>query len=253
MDFQKIWALIILDFKRMIREPARLFILTLFPVIITLIFGIGFANTPKSDMPGMTVFDYFAPALFGYACIWIILTVSLTLAEDREGGLIKRLNTTPTTSGEFFVSQIVSNTLIAFFQVAIVTVLVLTLGYRPDNGAAGFLLAYVFVGFLAVCSVGLGLITATITKSSNAVSGVAMIFLLPQMLFGANLGIPTTGSFEVIARMMPNYYATNSLYWIFWGAPLTEITIWIQFAILAIISIVVVIIGIQLFKRFGKA
>jgi ABC-type transport system involved in multi-copper enzyme maturation permease subunit len=40
---------------------------------------------------------------------------------------------------------------------------------------------------------------------------------------------------------------------IFNGVPLTEITIWINLIALAIYSIVIVIIGTVIFKRFGKA
>jgi len=74
------------------------------------------------------------------------------------------------------------------------------------------------------------------------------------MLFGsAGMGIPVMESTRLIAMFLPSHYATDSLKMIFMGTPLTEITIWTNLAVLAILSIVIVIVGIQLFKRFGKA
>ncbi len=254
MNLQRTMALLKIELKKVIREPVILFISILFPVALTLLMGLALSGLASSSVPGYSVFDTMVPGLFGYACIWITMTVATTFVDDRELGLLKRINTTRTTSGEFMVSHIISNTLISLLQVAIVAVLSFVLGFRPEGGISGFLLAFVFIGFLSICSVGFGLITATIAKNSGAASGVAMIFILPQMLFGsAGMGIPVMESTQLIAMFLPSYYATNSLKMIFRGTPLTEITIWTNLGVLAILSIVIVIVGIQLFKRFGKA
>ncbi|MHA1239500.1 MAG: ABC transporter permease [Promethearchaeota archaeon] len=254
MNLQRTMALLKIELKKVIREPVILFISILFPVALTLLMGLALSGLDSSSVPGYSVFDTMVPGLFGYACIWITMTVATTFVDDRELGLLKRINTTRTTSGEFMVSHIISNTLISLLQVAIVAVLSFVLGFRPEGGISGFLLAFVFIGFLSICSVGFGLITATIAKNSGAASGVAMIFILPQMLFGsAGMGIPVMESTQLIAMFLPSYYATNSLEMIFRGTPSAEITILTNLGVLAILSIVIVIVGIQLFKRFGKA
>jgi len=213
MNLQRTMALLKIELKKVIREPVILFISILFPVALTLLMGLALSGLDSSSVPGYSVFDTMVPGLFGYACIWITMTVATTFVDDRELGLLKRINTTRTTSGEFMVSHIISNTLISLLQVAIVAVLSFVLGFRPEGGISGFLLAFVFIGFLSICSVGFGLITATIAKNSGAASGVAMIFILPQMLFGsAGMGIPVMESTQLIAMFLPSYYATNSLY-----------------------------------------
>ena len=250
MNLQRTMALVKMNVKKVIREPAYLFLMILFPAVLTLSFGLAFASTPSAT-PGVSQFDFMVPGLFGYACIFIIMTVAQAFAEDREQGLLKRINTTPTTSGEFIGSNIISNMLISLMQVAIVAALTFVLGFRPEGGATGYLLAFVFISFLSVCSVGLGLITATIAKNAGTATGIAFIFILPQMFFGTF--IPVTETTEVIAIFLPSYYATDSLTMIFSGTPLTEISIWTNLAVLAIISIVIVIVGIELFKKYGKA
>jgi ABC-type transport system involved in multi-copper enzyme maturation permease subunit len=122
------------------------------------------------------------------------------------------------------------------------------LGYEPLGGVVGILLAALFVALLAVTAVGLGLLTATVAKSSGAASGLAIIFILPMMMFGALLAVfdDTT---RTIARFMPNFYVSDSLGIIFHTGSTTDPALWRNLLILVAISVVVVVAGIQLFKR----
>jgi len=250
MNMQTTGALVKMELKKLIREPANLFLMLLFPAMLTLIFGLAFGDAPSAT-PGVSQFTYMVPGLFGYACIFIIMTVAQSFSDDREQGLLKRINITPTTSGEFMGSHIISNTIIALAQVAIVAALSFAMGYRPDGGVAGVALAFVFITFLAICSVGLGLITATIAKNAGAATGIAFIFIMPQMFFGTFIAL--TDATRGIAMFLPSFYVTDSLTMIFEGVALSEPAIWTNLGVLAIISIVIVFVGVQLFKRYGKA
>ena len=222
----------------------------LFPLVLTLSFGLGFATMP-SQIPGKTQFEFMVPGLFGYACIFIIMTVAQAFSDDREQGLLKRINITPTTSGEFMGSNIISNTLLSALQVAIVAICAFLMGFRPLGGAPALILAFLFVMILSICSVGLGLITATIAKSSGAATGISFIFILPQMFFGTF--IPITETTRPIAMFLPSYYVTDAITLLFNGAALTDVNIWFDLIVVLVISVVIVIIGIELFKRYGKA
>ena len=250
MKKQRISALVIMELRKMIREPAYLFLMILFPAMLALAFGLGFSSIP-SAVAGISQFTFMVPGLFSYACIFIIMTVAQSFADDREQGLLKRINVTPTTSGEFMGSHIISNTLLSLLQVFIVACMTFIMGFNPSGGIVGFLWAFVFVGILSICSVGLGLITATISKNSGTATGLAFIFILPQMFFGTFM--PLTDTTRPIAMFLPSYYVTDSLTKIFNGNFLTEPSIWINLLIVTIISFVIIIIGIQLFKKYGKA
>ncbi len=250
MNMQRIFALVKMELKKIIREPAYLFMMLLFPLVLTLSFGLGFATLP-SAVPGKSQFEFMVPGLFGYACIFIIMTVAQAFSEDREQGLLKRINITPTTSGEFMGSNIISNTLLSALQVAIVAICAFLMGFRAQGGAAGLVLAFLFVMILSICSVGLGLITATIAKSSGAATGISFIFILPQMFFGTF--IPITDATRPIAMFLPSYYVTDAITMLFNGTALTNSNIWFDLIVVSIISVVIVIIGIELFKRYGKA
>ncbi|MFX1499004.1 MAG: ABC transporter permease, partial [Promethearchaeota archaeon] len=103
---------------------------------------------------------------------------------------------------------------------------------------------------LAICSVGFGLITATVTKNAGTATGLSFIFILPQMFFGTF--VPLTDTTRIIALFLPSHYATDALNLVFSGEQLTNLTIWIDLGIISLMALIIIVIGILLFKRLGK-
>ena len=245
MNIQRILALMKMELYKILREPAYLFLMILFPAVLTITLGFAF-NDPELGM----AFNLMAPGLFAYACIFIIMTVAQSFSEFREQGLLRRLNTTPMSSTDFMFSNILSNMIISMLQVVIVFVLALLFGFRSNSDIVGILVAFLLMAIFSLSSVGLGLITASVSKSAGTATGLSFIFILPQMFFGTF--IPITDTTRPIAMFLPSYYATDALTSIFNGASLTSANILIDFAFISIVSIVIVIIGILLFKKSGN-
>ena len=245
MNTQRILALMKMELYKILREPAYLFLMILFPAVLTITFGFAFGD-PELGMD----FNLMAPGLFAYACIFIIMTVAQSFADFREQGLLRRLNTTPMSSTDFMFSNILSNMIISMVQVVIVFVLALLFGFRSNSDIVGILLAFLLMALFSLSSVGLGLITASVSKSAGTATGISFIFILPQMFFGTF--IPITDTTRPIAMFLPSYYATDALTSIFSGASLTSANILIDFAFISIVSIVIIIIGILLFKKSGN-
>ena len=239
-----------MELKRLIREPTNLFMMILFPAMLTLVFGLSFSSI-ESGIPGVSQFEVMAPGLFSYACIFIIMTVAQAFTDEREQGLLERINTTPTTSGEFMGSHLISNTIISVLQVIIVFALSVALGYRPQGGALGVLFAFIFIIFLSLCSVGLGLITATVAKSAGAATGISFIFILPQMFFGTFITITSTT--RIIASFLPSFYVTDALTLIFNGASVISPKVLTDLLLISIIGAIIVGLGIFIYKRYSIA
>jgi ABC-2 type transport system permease protein len=196
----------------------------------------------------MTHFEYLLPGVMGYAVIYMGMMVALALVDYRQLGLLKRVEATPVSPTEYLGSLIIANMFIAVFQGLIVLLVARLLGYEPLGGLVGLLLATLFLALLAVAAVGLGLITAAVAKESGAAAGLAAIFIVPMMMFGTFLAVFSDMT-RNIARFMPNYYLTDSLSVIFHTGSVSDPVIWQNLLILTAISLVVVIAGIQLFKR----
>jgi ABC-2 type transport system permease protein len=250
MKTQKIKALVIVELKKLYRYPMSLAVMVLMPVGLTLVFYLAMSNIYNDyyPVPGMNHFEYLLPGVMGYAVIYMGMMVALALVEYRQAGLLNRIETTPVSPSEYLGSQIIANMVIATFQGLIVLLLAWLLGYEPLGGLVGLLLTALFLALLAVTAVGLGLITAAVSKDTGTASGLSIIYIVPMMMFGALLAVFDEIT-RNIAKFTPNYYVSDSLSVIFHEGSISDSVIWQNLLILAIISLVVVVAGIQLFKR----
>jgi len=244
MNLQRLAALVKMELKKLIRQPANLFLSLLFPAILTLTFGFAFGDPEL----GMDI-NLMIPGLIAYACIFIIMTVSQSFSTERQEGLLKRMNTTPMTSGEFMGSQVITNMIIAILQVIVVFVIAVLIGFRPKSGVNGIFLAFPVIALFSLSSVGLGLITATVSKTPEVATGVSFVFILPQMFFGTF--IPITNTTRQIAMLIPSYYVVDALTLIF-GGDWMNTSLLLDVSVISIFSGVIVAVGIMLFKKFGN-
>lgn len=202
----------------------------------------------------LTAFDYMAPGLFAYAAIFFTLIVAQSFTLERENGLLRRINVTPTTPAEFMSGQVLSHMLVALLQVALVFGTAFLVGYRPVVGVAGLAFAFIIVSLFSLCCVGFGLITATVSKSSGTATGISFLFILPQMLLGTFVPTGMSTVAKIAARLVPSHYLTDALTSLFLrGAPISSPTILIDTVVVAISSVTVLLTGIFLFGKYGKA
>jgi ABC-2 type transport system permease protein len=242
LKLQALVALVTVELKKLIRHPVNLFMNLLFPALLTVVFMITFSD-PELGMSINSV----VPGLVVYAVIFLIMTVAQSFSSERK--LLRRLNTTPMTSSEFIVSQIISNMVTAMLQVIIVLVLAYLLSFRPESGFGGIFLAMFVTALFALSSVGLGLITATISRNPEMGVGLSFIFILPQMFFGTFM--PLSSSTQEIAKFVPSHYLFNGLKLIFEDNWLNS-SFFFDLAIISAVSVIVVVIGILLFEKYGK-
>jgi ABC-2 type transport system permease protein len=250
MSIRKISALAVVELKKLYRDPVTIAVLLLMPVGLTVIYYLAMSEIYNDyyPVPGMNHFEYLLPGTMGYAIIYMGMMVALALSEYRQAGVLKRLETTPTSPYEYLGSLIVAYMIIAVLQALIVLLVARLTGYQPLGGLVGLLVACIFLALLAITAVGLGLLTASVAKSSGAASGLAVIFIIPMMMFGALLAVFNETT-RLIAKFTPNYYVSDSLSIIFQQGRVSDPVILQNLLTLAAISLVVVVAGIQLFKR----
>jgi len=133
--------------------------------------------------------------------------------------------------------------------VTVVFTLAYFLGFKPDSGIGGILLALPVTAIFALSSVGLGLITATVSKTPEAATGISFVFILPQMFFGTF--IPITSTTQQIATFIPSFYLLDALKMIFIGDWINT-NFFLDLAVISIVIILVVLIGIILFEKYGS-
>lgn len=201
-----------------------------------------------------SAFDYLVPGIFAYGAIFITMTVGGSFSADREDGRLQRLNTTPLTPSEFMTSQVLSNMLLGIAQVGLIFAVAFAIGYRPNTDLAGLALAFLLVSVLSVACVGFGLITATLAKSASAATGIAFLFVIPQMFLGTFVsGMAPSAATATAGHFVPAYYVTDALTNLFLrGASPANAAVLGDLGLVSLASILVLAIGVLLFRRFGN-
>jgi len=116
----------------------------------------------------------------------------------------------------------------------------------------GVILSFMIMVIFSLSTIGFGLITATVSKSAKAAGGIVWIFLLPQQMLAANL-YPLPPETRVVSMFMPLHYASDSLTLLFSGVALNDLRIWADLIVLIMFSLVLIIAGILLFRKYGRA
>ncbi|MFX1239012.1 MAG: ABC transporter permease [Promethearchaeota archaeon] len=160
-----------------------------------------------------------------YGAIFITILVAQAFTDSREAGLLKRINITPLSSSELIGSQSIVNTMISMVQVSRIVMLSFLLGFRPQTSVDGMIILFIAMGFLSVCSVGFGLIIVSVSKNAGTAMGISLFFILPQLFFGTF--IPLNNTIRMIG-------------------------IWIDIAIVSLMGLIIFLIGIQVFKKYGN-
>jgi len=251
MKRQRILTVFKMEMKKLIRSPMYLFFSLFFVAMLVIIFGLALGNVygwgPDAYGNPRSIFEHMVPGLFAYSGIMIIFTYASSVAGDRDNGVQRRMKTTPITSGEVIIGQMLSYTVIPLIQTAIILITALLIGFRPMLTVEGVIMVFIFMIFLSFCSVGLGLITASIAKDARAAGSLAFIFIVPQQLFGSFIYMGE--AVKVVGIVMPSQYVTEGIYRIFFGGTLTDVFIWLDLLIIVIISIIIYVIGLKLYDR----
>lgn len=205
------------------------------------------------QVSGQTVFDTFVPGLFSFASIFLIMMVAQSFTGDRESGILRRIVITPTTASELMTSQVLAYLLIGVAQAILVFATAYALGYRPEAGPSGVAMGLLIASVFSVCNVGFGLITASVSRTAGAATGISFLFLMPQMFLGTYVGMALSSSAQAAGRLVPAFYVTDALTSLFTrGASVTSITVLSDLAVVGAFSVAILLAGIGLFRKLGR-
>jgi ABC-2 type transport system permease protein len=205
------------------------------------------------EVKATSALDFIAPGMFTFASIFMIMMVAQSFTQDRENGMMKRIRITPTTPAEFMTSQVLSYMGIALIQAVLVFAMTYALGFRPNVGISAYILAFILILTFSVSNIGFGLITATISKSAGAATGLSFLFVLPQLFLGTFVGASLSQSAQVASKVVPSSYVTDALTSLFLrGTPITSPTILFDLGIVSASCILILAAGIALYAKYYK-
>ena len=183
--------------------PEQLFDVTVFPVMLTLIFTYLFGGALAGSVEAYV--QFFLPGILVQSILMITMYTGVALNTDIEKGVFDRIRSLPVWRPSALVGALLGDVVRFTLASAVVLGLGLALGFRPEGGPAGVLAA---VALLLVFAFALGWIwtyLALVVRTPNAVMGWSMLVITP-LTFGSNIFVdPATmpGWLQAVVEVNP--------------------------------------------------
>ncbi len=180
-------ALLATETKLLLREPAAIFWGLVFPLVLTIAFGVASSGSrPDPKLGGLRIVDVYVPTMMAFVMTVLSLqALPAAFANYREKGVLRRMSTTPVSPVRLLGADVAVNvTMIAIALIALTARIAFNVTL-PRQGL-GFVLA---LALGALATIGLGAIVASIAWSSRAAGAIGALLFFPLMFF-AGLWVP---------------------------------------------------------------
>jgi ABC-2 type transport system permease protein len=183
--------------------PEQLVDVTMFPIMFTLMFTYLFGGA----LAGSTqeYLQFLLPGILVQANVMITMNTGITLNTDIQKGVFDRFRSLPVWRPSPLVGALLGDLVRYSIGSAIVIMLGLVLGFRPEGGAVGVVLSVALLLVFSFCLSWLWTMLSLILRTPNSVAGVSMMLMFP-LTFVSNIFVdPKTmpGWLQAVVEVNP--------------------------------------------------
>lgn len=183
--------------------PEQLVDVTMFPIMFTLMFTYLFGGA----LAGSTqeYLQFLLPGILAQANVMITMNTGITLNTDIQKGIFDRFRSLPAWRPSPLVGALLGDLVRYSIGSAIVIMLGLVLGFRPEGGAVGVVLSVALLLVFSFCLSWLWTMLSLILRTPNSVAGVSMMVMFP-LTFVSNIFVdPKTmpGWMQAVVEVNP--------------------------------------------------
>ncbi len=164
--------------------PEQLVDVTMFPIMFKLMFTYLFGGA----LAGSTqeYLQFLLPGILVQANVMITMNTGITLNTDIQKGVFDRFRSLPVWRPSPLVGALLGDLVRYSIGSAIVIMLGLVLGFRPEGGAVGVVLSVALLLVFSFCLSWLWTMLSLILRTPNSVAGVSMMVMFP-LTFVSNI------------------------------------------------------------------
>jgi ABC-2 type transport system permease protein len=189
-----------MEARLLLRNGEQLLLAVVIPVIV-LIGGVNGARHVGLDFTHRPV-DVFTPGVLALAVMSTSFTsLAISTGFERRYGVIKRLGSSPLPRSGLLLGKVGALLLVEALQIAVISLVAAWLGWHPEPGIVGAVLAVV-LGTAAFASLGLFLAGALRPEATLAAANLAYILFLA----GGAVVLPSSsyGAFGRLTTWLPS-------------------------------------------------
>lgn len=170
------------------RIPEVLVFALIQPVMFVLLFRYVFGGAIAT--PGESYVNYLMPGIFAQTVAFGAVASGIGLAEDLRRGIIDRFRSLPMARSAVLVGRTVSDLVRNFAVVAVMYIVGLLVGFRPEGSIAAQVLAFLLLLLTSFAFSWIGVVIALSMKTVEAVQSAGFIWLFP-LTFASSAFVPT--------------------------------------------------------------
>jgi ABC-2 type transport system permease protein len=228
--------------------PFQLFDVTVMPIMFTLlftyIFGGALAGTPREYI------QYLLPGILVQTVVFITVYTGMGLNGDIHKGLFDRFRSLPMWQPSPILGALAGDLFRYSVASALILVMGFILGFRPQGGAVGVLLAVALVLVFGFALSWLWIIVGMLVRTPESVMTTSFIFLMP-LTFASNIFVELSTMprwLQAIVGRNPVTHLANASRGLMHGKPVWTDVAWVLLAS-AVIVLVASPIAMRMYRK----
>ena len=244
-------AVVTLAWRAMLKikhVPFQLFDVTVTPIMFTLlftyVFGGALAGTPREYI------QYLLPGVLVQTVIFITVYTGMGLNTDISKGLYDRFRSLPMWQPSPIFGALAGDLFRYSVASALILIMGLILGFRPEGGVVGVLLAVALVMIFCFALSWCWIIIGMLVRTPESVMTTSFLFLMP-LTFASNIFVELStmpGWLQEVVGRNPVTYLASASRGLMHGTPVGTDVAWVLAASAAIV-LVASPIAMRMYRR----
>jgi ABC-2 type transport system permease protein len=217
--------------------PFQLFDVTVMPIMFTLlftyIFGGALAGSPREYI------QYLLPGVLVQTVVFITVYTGMGLNTDIQKGLFDRFRSLPMWQPSPILGALAGDVFRYSVASALILIMGFILGFRPQGGVVGVLLAVALVLAFCFALSWLWIIVGMLVRTPESVMTTSFIFLMP-LTFASNIFVELSTMppwLQAVVGRNPVTHLANASRGLIHGTPVGTDVAWVLVAAAAIVLV----------------
>jgi ABC transporter DrrB family efflux protein len=193
------------------RTPELLLDVTLSPIMFVILFRYVFGGAIPVE--GTTYVNFLMAGIFVQTIAFAGVYTGVLLANDLKNGMIDRFRSLPMLQSSVLTGRTLTDLMRAMLAVAVMTVVGLLVGFRPEGGVAGWFLAIGVMLAFGFALSWIGVAMGAFVRTPEALQGLIFMTVFP-LTFASSAFVPTETMpdwLRVFADNQPMTLVTNTV------------------------------------------
>jgi ABC transporter DrrB family efflux protein len=205
------WEMVKRNLIHIKRTPELLLDVTLSPIMFVLLFSLVFGG--EITIPGVDYTSFLMAGIFVQTIAFAGIYTSVLLANDLQKGMIDRFRSLPMTQSTVLTGRTVTDLVRAMIAIAIMWIVGLLVGFRPDGGIAASLAAIGIMLLFGFALSWIGVAAGSLVRTPEALQGIIFAVVFP-LTFVSSAFVRTStmpGWLEWFANRQPMTLVTDAV------------------------------------------